>query len=323
MRSSSHCGPRSADSRDAVLAGGGYALPRLVVALVLVQLVGLPQTGSTSAPRASSGDIDALTRFILTRPSTPILTGSRFLLVQGRLKLSLHIKTFYSADAAIDYRDNRCTADPTSKTITCDLRFLSNLATELDLVQAARKPRVSSSTMRHLLKWVLAHEVGHVVLHHEPSDYADPMSGYLLYAPPQQRAELEADAYALELVGNLSKAPSADYSLLLDIVNLLIRRNLCPDTYPVPCSKLAPGVGLIFNSADGEPIRIAAGGNHPEFVARFLRLIYLAGKGTKEKSINYLAGEEISKLIVEVPGRGWQRIDEAFVVTSDKPEIRD
>jgi hypothetical protein len=245
-------------------------------------------------------------------PVTSDVRTSPFLLRQGTLRLPLRVETFYSSDASIDDRDNRCVADPPRRAITCDMRFLDNVASDLGILDSSQPTAKVKDVRRRLLKWVVAHEVGHVALKHVPSDYADPLSGYLLFVPTQQRLELAADAYALRLVGDLKRADPNDYGLLLDIVNALIRRKLCPETFPVPCSRLAPGVGIIFNSADDKPIQITAGGAHPEFVARFLRLIYLAGRGTGEHSINYLAQQVIARLLIEVPGKGWIKLDDAF-----------
>jgi hypothetical protein len=267
-----------------------------------------------SHPLAHSGNLSALVDFMLKSPATANVRSSTFLLRQGSLHLSLNIETFYSGEASIDPRDNRCVANPPKRTITCDMRYLDNIAAELGVLTRSQSPATTNETRRHLLRWIVAHEVGHVALKHVASDYTDPLSGYLLYAPAQQRLELAADGYALRLVGNLKRGDPQDYAMLLDAVNTLIRQKLCPETFPVPCSRLAPGVGIIFNSADGgnEPIRITGGGTHPEFLARFLRLIHLAGQGTSEHSVNYLAQRVLEKLLVDVPGKGWVKLDEAF-----------
>ena len=117
-----------------------------------------------------------------------------------------------------------------------------------------------------------------------------------MYEIAQQRSELEADEYSISMMGALDKSDTDNYALLLTIANNLIRKNLCPKTYPEPCEAIAQGAGHLFNSQNSDPIVIDAGTRHPDFIARMLRLLYLAGRGTKVNSINYLAMQAIERL---------------------------
>ncbi|UVO28156.1 hypothetical protein [Bradyrhizobium arachidis] len=285
--------------------------PALGIACLL--LSGWSSVAISQQPKRS-GNLVALVDSMLNLPAGPSIRTSTFLLRQGSVQLSLRVETFYSTDTSIDERVNRCVANPAKRTITCDLRFVDNVASDLNIMDRSQSQATVNEVRRRLLKWIVAHEVGHIALKHVTSDYADPLSGYLVFVPAQQRLELAADAYALRLIGNLKRGDPKDYAMLLGIVNALIRQKLCPETFPIPCNRLAPGVGIIFNSGDGdnEPIRITAGGAHPEFVARFLRLVYLAGQETNENTIDHLAKQVIDKLLVEVPGKGWLKLDAAF-----------
>ncbi|WP_139178749.1 hypothetical protein [Lysobacter sp. yr284] len=150
-----------------------------------------------------------------------------------------------------------------------------------------------------LLKWVIAHEIGHIEKGHHPSSYRTAHSGFLVYEVEQQRSELEADEYSISVMGALDKSEAENYALLLTIVNNLIRKNLCPTTYPEPCEAIAQGAGILFNSSNFDPIVIDGGTRHPDFIARMLRLLYLAGRGTKVNSINYLAMRAIERLKIK------------------------
>jgi hypothetical protein len=73
-----------------------------------------------------------------------------------------------------------------------------------------------------------------------------------------------------------------------------MRKSVCPETFPEVCDQMPRGVGLIFDyTRDAKPVRIPAGGTHPAFIARFLRILYLSGIGTTENSINYEAHQAI------------------------------
>jgi hypothetical protein len=270
-----------------------------------------------------TGNITRLAAVVTQQPTTTTFTRFNFRLVQGPIDREVTIETFYSSALQVDYRVNRCAADAAINVITCDLRFIEQIAHEFHIYVRAKTADERLKKKVSLTKWVLAHEIGHIIRGHRPSDYADPLDGYVLYAPSQQKLELEADESALALIGNLTTGTVEDYSVLLDIINDLVRKKLCPDSYPNPCSRLAPGVGLIFNSADDKPIHISVGGAHPEFVARFLRLLYLAGVGTGANTINNLAGQVLSRLEVEVPGEGWLHLDAALEHWQSKKQLDD
>lgn len=274
------------------------------VAVVSCALICFLSVGLTeAAPR--SGTIDELAESILHDWKRFAFRSTRFVIRHGPERIPVTLDIFRAREDAIDERSNRCTADSIRRSITCDLALIDYL---LDTFRIEH----STKSRKSLLKWIVAHEIGHIALNHSLSDYSDPLEGYLVFVPEQQRLELAADAFAIDLVGDLNHGAVEDYGLLLDIVNELIRKNLCPESFPRSCERIAPGVGIYFNSADNLPIKISAGGSHPEFVARFLRLLYLAGLNTNHRSINYLAGKVIEKLLVEVPGKGWVSLGEAF-----------
>jgi hypothetical protein len=218
-------------------------------------------------------------------------------------RITIH---FGVSDSALSdqvvYRDN-CVASPADHLIDCDLKLIDDFIHDfyLDKIFAASK---GSSRLRfyrrNLLLWVIAHEIGHIALKHGLSDFEDPNHGMTLFDAARQKYELAADAYAIRLVGKLNVAPAAPYSALLDVVNALMRKSVCPETFPGVCDRMPSGVGLIFDyTADAKPVLIPAGGTHPAFIARFLRILYLSGIGTTENSINHEARQAIDLLQIQ------------------------
>jgi hypothetical protein len=215
----------------------------------------------------------------------------------------LHVSLYDSRRRSGSY-DHNCVAVPQVSAITCDLSLVDELIDGLHLVthwpQGTSTEASRSWYRKNILKWILGHELGHIVLGDGISDFAESPRSFRVFDAPQQTRELRADAFAIKFVGNLGTGPSDAYKVVLSIANSLLRKAVCPTEYPNVCSRMPVGVGLIFDYADdAQPIRISLGGNHPDMIARFLRILYLAGVGTRENSINYLAKKAIEMLCVD------------------------
>lgn len=230
------------------------------------------------------------------------------------------VKSYYSSLEEIGVFDNRCVALPKNRKIVCDLRLLDNLLISFNSTSVVgtkedreRDTRFLLEPRSSLLKWVIAHELGHIALGHGVSDYAMPIKGKLVYDDAQQAKEIQADDFAVKVLGNLDQSDNVfEYSVVIDLLNTLIRMNLCPETFPEPCSKINPGVGIVYNSATDDGIIIHSFGDHPDFIARLARYLYIAGVGTSQHSVNYLAEKVIDKLVIENADGRWQTLRQTF-----------
>ncbi|MGV7216407.1 hypothetical protein [Bradyrhizobium sp. UFLA05-112] len=217
-----------------------------------------------------------------------------------------------SGDGAI-YRDN-CVATPFDSVIDCDLKLVDDLIDDFRLMEIFGKGTQQRAIYRkYIFLWILAHELGHVALKHGMSDFGEGTSGERVFDVEKQRSELAADAAAISFVGNLEQASIPAYQTVLDITNALLRKSMCPDTFPKLCPKIPlGGVGLDFDYTTDAPIRIPLSGTHPAFVARFLRILYLSGVDTSANSINFLAKEAIDRLSVETDTNDWRSLKSAL-----------
>jgi len=282
--------------------------------------IAMPSAMANSTPQSevnlsSSGDLDNLIIFLLDKKSSDEIIRLNYTLTGEPTSIELLIDFYYSSALSIRPTDNRCTARPEETKIICDLRLVDSLIDDFKLFKF--RPSLSqretlSGYQKTILKWIVAHEIGHITNMHKASDFSEPKKGLLIYSEAQQRMELEADEYAVKLIGNLEAANVHEYGVILDIANSLIVRSLCPKTYPDICEEINPGVGLYYNSSSQAPIRIKAGGRHPEFIARFVRIVYLAGLGTEQNSINYLARQIIDKFQIKEDSGDWSAIGKAM-----------
>lgn len=212
------------------------------------------------------------------------------------------------------YRDN-CVATPYDRVIDCDFKLVDDLIHDFRLIEiyGRNKEERRAFYRRYLLTWIIGHELGHIAKKHGISHYAQSVSGMAVFDAPQQAKELEADAYAIQAVGNLETGPVGAYETVLDVTNSLVRKSLCPDTFPGVCARIPlGGVGLHFDySATAKPIPIRLVGTHPAYVARFLRILYLSGVDTRQNSINYLASQAIRLLRVQDKNGQWVSLETA------------
>lgn len=227
------------------------------------------------------------------------------------------IQAFHSGFQSSVPVKNNCVAYPFEGLIDCDLKLVDDLIERFRLLDifATRSNRTTrrDEYRRELLTWILAHEIGHVVLNHGRSDFDDDAQLMHVFNAEQQAHELAADGTAIEIVGNLDTAPAKAYSVVIDIANSLLRKSVCPTTFPEVCPEMPLGVGVIYDyTADGKPIRISISGTHPAYIARFLRILYLAGADTRQSGISYLAKQAIGMLEVEGKPNEWRSVGQAL-----------
>ncbi|OAF19642.1 hypothetical protein [Bradyrhizobium neotropicale] len=213
---------------------------------------------------------------------------------------------------------NNCVSAGWEKVIDCDLKMIDDLIDDFYLIPIfatkTNRQAVRESYRRNLLLWVLSHELGHLELGHGRSDFKEDIRGMNVFDAATQVKELSADERSIEIVGNMDRGPSGAYSAVLDIANSLVRKSVCPRTYPKVCNEMPRGVGLIYDyQSNAQPIRIRLSGAHPEFVARFLRILYLAAKDTSQGSgLAHEAKQAIDLLQVEARENEWQSLSRVF-----------
>ena len=227
---------------------------------------------AVAPPRA--GGLDALVSLVANANRQ----WTQFDFFERGTKMRIRVRAFRSTAAEIDEAVNRCVANAAERTISCDMRLIDSLVVRFSSNDpcCARSARDDRAYGKRILKWIIAHEVGHLALGHLESDFDEPPGGLLVFSNERQRKELAADSFALALVGK----SEPDEATLMQVSNALVAQSVCPETYPRLCSRLLDhGAGLHYNSRDREPIRLRSGGTHPALVARFVRLLYLMDEG--------------------------------------------
>jgi len=208
------------------------------------------------------------------------------------------------------YRNN-CVATGYDRTVDCDLSMLDGLIDEFKLVEVyGRKgqPDMRNEFRKGLLVWILSHEFGHIVLGHDYGDYDAPLRGMRVFDLAGQAKELAADAFSIRLVNRAGREGA--FGTLLAVANPLLRKSVCPDTFPKVCKRMPVGVGVIYDyTSSADPIRIHLSGAHPDFIARFLRILYLEGQtGDDFAGLSHEAAEAIGLLQVEVGEERWESV---------------
>lgn len=176
---------------------------------------------------------------------------------------------------------SNCLADPPGRAIRCDLRILDDLIDGFDVINL--ESQRAEMRMR-LLRLVLAHELGHVVLGHTGAFYHGAQDGFSVSRYAGYRNELEADAYAVRRVDAIADQ-RLEYGLVVRLTYQAMKRSLCPDTFPANCpcpgytdaalcSRIALGPGMPL--VGDERFKVALAGTHPEFIVRFARMVWLS-----------------------------------------------
>ncbi|MDX8540093.1 hypothetical protein RFM23_20955 [Mesorhizobium abyssinicae] len=213
------------------------------------------------------------------------------------------------------YKHN-CVATPSDEVVDCDLGLADELISEFKLAEMSGS-QLDKETLRYyqeyIIEWILAHEIGHVVLRHGRSDFADDIRGFAVFDAAAQQRELSADSFAVDLVAVPDSTDFSAFGVVLTISNSLMRKSVCPETYPKVCSRMPAGVGLIYDYANGSPIKVGLSGSHPAYTARFLRLLYLIGKDVDAPGLKEEASGAIELLQVETNPGTWEPIKNALL----------
>jgi hypothetical protein len=267
---------------------------------------------ATTATDAENRPVPSLFERILGQLREDSSGGFQYVVNGEPLNGEIRVDVYNSRDGEHGDYDENCVAFAVQRRIVCDLALIDGLIDDLKLVEIFGDS--SSDYYRvQIGKWILGHEIGHIVLKHGISHYGDPRSGFTVFDAANQARELEADAFAISIVGKLGEKDNDAYAALIDMTNSLLRRAICPETFPDVCSKMPAGVGLIYDYTDtAEPIKIQVRGSHPEYIARFLRLLYLSGKNTGNNDVNYQAQSIIEHLLVERSRGVWESLASVF-----------
>jgi hypothetical protein len=136
---------------------------------------------------------------------------------------------------------------------------------------ARRQPCSQHGECLPLMAWLLAHELGHVLAGHGPSRFAHgALDHYVKDATVSERRELIADQFAVTSMG--APVPgNSFYQAIIAALNAEIRLKLCPDT-PIDarCRAIGYGAGIY---PPQRVVEFSAGGSHPEYVVRIIRLL--------------------------------------------------
>lgn len=294
-------------------------VPRAAIIPVLLVLNLFFQTAAWAAakdPVSVTGPVDKLVDLILRSWNSKEPPVIRYRLQTEKIDKVVTVQAYHSDYSAHVVYKNNCVASGWEMIVDCDLKLVDDLIARFYLLADYSGKSKVAARLRYrqsLLMWILSHEFGHIALNHGRSDFDEGLTGFQVFDVAKQQDELDADAYAISVVGNLETGPVAAYSAILDVTNMLMREALCPQTFPNACRAIPAGVGLIFDyTPEAKPIRITLSGSHPAYIARFLRIMYLSGIGTSQNSINYLAKKAIDLLEVETNAHQWKTIRDVF-----------
>lgn len=157
------------------------------------------------------------------------------------------------------YKDN-CVSGGWEKVVDCDLKMIDDLIDEFYLLKIyaskGHEKAARHSYRRSILLWILSHELGHIELGHGRSDYREDIRGLQVFDAASQAKELQADEYSIGIIGNIDKGSAEAYSTVLDITNSLIRKSVCPRSYPRVCKEMPAAWA---SSTTTEPMRSRSG----------------------------------------------------------------
>ncbi|WP_370674688.1 hypothetical protein [Pleomorphomonas sp. PLEO] len=177
---------------------------------------------------------------------------------------------------------SNCTANSDIRTIICDARIVDDIIDDFHLDLGSNSLELYRTL---ILRLILAHELGHIILKHGFAAYHGDETGFSVFRYMKYSKELDADKFAVKLIDSARLDFNAQYGVISDILNSVISKNLCPETFPnwcpcpgysdpTLCSKIPIGPGLPVYS--GESFRIELKGTHPDFLVRFARFLILS-----------------------------------------------
>lgn len=192
------------------------------------------------------------------------------------------IKIGYSRLSPVSGVYSNCTANSDVRTIFCDARFIDDLIDEFHLNLGANSLKLYRTL---ILRLILAHELGHIILKHGVAAYHGDDRGFSVFRYVKYKKELDADKFAVNLIDTSTLDFNAQYGVISDILHSVVSKKICPDTFPdwcpcsgytdpTLCSKIPIGPGLPVYS--GENFRIELNGTHPDFLVRFSLFLILS-----------------------------------------------
>jgi hypothetical protein len=177
---------------------------------------------------------------------------------------------------------SNCVADSSTRSIRCDLRLLDDLIDDFAVLYSEDQ---RAAAREHVLQLVLAHELGHIVHGDGSAAYHGTSDGFSVFHYLHYKTELQADAFAIQLIDRYAKHRDLEYGAIVDLASGAVKKSVCPDTFPTTCpcpgytdatlcSRIPLGPGLLIGEDDR--ISVTLTGTHPEFVVRFARMLYLS-----------------------------------------------
>ena len=217
-------------------------------------------------------------------------------------------------DAPERYRQN-CGYDQRTLVILCDVAFIENFLTRQDLDKEIipfkgdrpiEEPfelrRADAATIeqrrRHLLIWVIGHEIGHAVLGHGSAHFtSDRLNDPTFPRSLSQEMEVAADAYLLARIDGSTEKEWGFYAFLVHVLQNEIRQKVCSDRSPLQyCPRIQYGAGLLYPDVI---LHFSSHESHPEYLIRLLRLINLGNAKYDFGLIGYEAQQIINYMVQE------------------------
>jgi hypothetical protein len=192
-------------------------------------------------------------------------------------KLNVYLVDSRAASAAVwvtrfpNLRRN-CTSSPGGKIIVCDLALADEIASRAYEVATATETHEVARAM--ILRWMLSHEVGHLVLGHRGVHFfADPTRAETRSAPRVYAQEREADDFAASNLFDGDDAWRME-RLLVDLASSEVVRKTGTPMY---------GVGILYNY--DKPVHYTEQCSHPAYVIRAYTLLQRAADVRHEDSL--------------------------------------
>ena len=170
-------------------------------------------------------------------------------------------------------------------TIICDTKIIDTMQLRwVGLTIADPKNSAYLDSRLHfrkfILTWLFAHELGHITAGHGASRFAHgPLDDYVDDASASEKKEMDADAFAVTLLGKPNMHTGDDYYRdVIGAFNEEILISTCPRYLAErKCEDMAYSVGIILpRDPRRTPLAFCVGGSHPDFIVRTIRLLKIA-----------------------------------------------
>jgi hypothetical protein len=184
----------------------------------------------------------------------------------------------------IDLKDN-CCALRDEATISCDARFLEAFIPKQD------EYPMSDASQRALVRWVLGHELGHLVLgqgglHFTPLEQRQRSLRNLAV----QRREYAADCWMFRRFLEVSAAQDVTEveSLAIDLINTRLRQAAGPPP---------AGVGILYDYNRLDPYDFRIDAPHPDLLHRSARLLHVATTVRADPALDAMVSRFVARLV--------------------------